>query len=139
MDRFEDWQPPEIEHNVVTKWGWMVGHPKNLKLGKNTDIGFGTYIGAHIGVEIGDKVQIGAHCAIYSLNTIDNQEGAVIIKKGACIGAGCVLMPNVIIGANARIGAMSFVRSGTRILPNEKWAGIPARRIGVVDGKNTVF
>ncbi len=140
MDRrFEDGQPPEIEHNVMTKWGGMVAHPENLTLARNTDIGFGTYIGAHVGVEIGDKVQIGAHCTIYSLNTIDNQEGAVIIKKGAGIGAGCVLMPNVIIGSNARIRAMSLVRSGTRILPNEKWAGIPARRTGVVDRNNTVF
>lgn len=133
MDRFDDWQPPEIEHNVMTQWGWMVSHPENLTLGIKTDIGFGTYIGAHVGVEIGDKVQIGAHCAIYSLNTIDNQSGKVIIKKGTGIGAGCVVLPNVIIGANARIGAISLVRSGTRILPNEKWAGIPARRIGVVD------
>jgi len=137
--RFDDWQPPEIEHNVATKWGWMVAHPENFTLGRNTDIGFGTYIGAHTGVEIGDKVQIGSHCAIYSLNTIDNQEGAVIIKKGACIGANSVIAPNVIIGANAKIGALSFVRFGTRILPNEKWVGIPAKRTGVVDAKNTVF
>ncbi len=139
MDRFKDWQPPEIEHNVPTRWGWVVAHPENLTLGRKTDIGFGTYIGAHAGVEIGDKVQIGAHCAIYSLNTIDDRRGKVIIKKGACVGAGSILMPNVIIGARSTVGALSFVKYGTRILPKEKWAGIPAKRIGVVDDKHTVF
>ena len=112
MDRFKDWQPPEIKHNVPTRWGWMVAHPENLVLGRYTDIGFGTYIGAHEGVEIGDHVQIAGGCMIYSLSTIDNKRGEVIINGGARIGANSVIMPNVIIGKNAIVGALSFIKSG---------------------------
>ena len=63
---------PEIEHGVPTKWGWMVQHPENLKLGKYTDIGAFTYINAKHGVELQERVQLGSHCSIYSLSTIDN-------------------------------------------------------------------
>lgn len=132
-NRFDDWQPLEIEHNVMTRWGWLVSHPENLTLGRNTDIGFGTYIGAHVGVEIGDHVQIGGGVKIYSLSTIDNKQGKITIKINAKIGANSVVMPNVIIGRNAVVGALSLVQYRTRILPNEKWAGIPAKRIGEVN------
>lgn len=76
---------------------------------------------------------------IYSLSTIDNKHGKVIIKDGARIGANSVIMPNVIIGKNTIIGALSFIRSGTRIVPKEKWAGIPAKRIGYVSNSDTIL
>jgi len=133
VDRFEDWKRPEIVHNVMTKWGWMVAHPENLTLGKKTDIGFGTYIGAQVGVEIRDHVQIGGGVKIYSLSTIDNKQGKITIKLNAKIGANSVVMPDVIIGANSTVGALSFVRSGTRIPENETWAGIPAKRLTHAD------
>jgi acetyltransferase-like isoleucine patch superfamily enzyme len=129
VSRFDDWQPPEIKDGVMTRWGWMVSHPENLTLGRNTDIGAFTYIGAHIGVEIGDNCQIGAHCAIYSLNTIDDKSGKVIIRKGACVGANSVVMPGVDIGENSIVGALSLVKSGTRIPANETWVGIPAKKV----------
>jgi len=129
MDRFEDWQQPEIEDGVPTRWGWMVSHPEYFTLGRNTDIGFGTYIGAHDGVEIRNNCQIGGGCKIYSRSTIDGEHGAVIIRKGACVGANSVVMPDVIIGENSIVGALSLVKSGTRIPANETWVGIPAKKV----------
>jgi acetyltransferase-like isoleucine patch superfamily enzyme len=117
----------------------MVAHPEKLVLGRYTDIGFGTYIGAHHGVEIGDHVQIAGGCKIYSLSTIDNKQGRVIIKGGARIGANSVILPSVIIGKNAVVGALSLIRYGTRILPKEIWAGIPAKKIGDVSNADTVL
>ena len=137
--RFKKWNPPEIEHNVPTLWGWMVAHPENLGLGRYTDIGAFCYLQAEAGIEIGRHVQLGAHCAVYSVNTIDNQRGKVIIKDGARIGANSVILPNVIIGKNARVGALSLIRYGTRILPNEIWAGIPAKKIGDVANADTIL
>lgn len=133
MNRFDDWQPPEIEDGVLTQWGWMVAYPDNLSLGRNTDIGAFTYIGAHHRVDIGDDCQIGGGCKIYSKSTIDDKWGAVIIRRGVCVGANSVVLPCVVIGKNATIGALSLVRSGTRIPANEIWAGIPAKKIGEVD------
>lgn len=107
--RFKNWQMPEIEDGKPTKYNWVVKHLKNLKLGKNTDIGAFTYMNAKNGVIIEDYVQIGSHCSIYSVSTIDNKKGKVILKKNCKIGAQSVIMPGVTIGENSIIGAFSFV------------------------------
>ena len=80
MDRFKDWEYPEIEEGKPTKYNWVVQHKDNLKLGYKTDIGAFTYINAKFGVTIEDEVQIGSHCSIYSLSTIDGTEGEVVLK-----------------------------------------------------------
>lgn len=108
-DRFEEWTPPAMTHGEMTKWNWVVYHPQNLKLGRKTDIGAFTAIFAHHGVEIGDEAQIGSHCSIYSLNTIDNVKGKVVIEAGACVGSHSTVLPGVTIGAGAKIGAHSLV------------------------------
>ena len=124
-DRFEDWTRPEIRHGEMTEWYWVVWHPENLELGQNTDIGAFTAIFAHHGVEIGEGVQIGSHCSVYSLNTEDDTRGKVVIGPGAHIGTHCTIMPGVTIGANARVGAHSFVKQD--IPDNATAYGVPAR------------
>ena len=99
-----------MKHGEMTKWLWVVFRPENLTLGRKTDIGAFTAIFAHHGVEIGDEVQIGSHCSIYSLNTEDNTAGKVTIGKGAMIGTHSTIMPGVTVGAGAVIGAYSFVK-----------------------------
>ena len=125
--RFSRWKRPKILKDGSTVYGWQV-HPKHqgkLLLGKNSDIGFGTYIQPQFGVEIGEDVQIGSHCAIYSISTIDNKKGKVTIGKGAKIGTHSSIMPGVTIGPKATIGAHSFV---TKDIPAQALAyGIPAR------------
>ncbi len=79
--RFRNWEYPRIEEGKLTKYNWLVQHKENLKLGYKTDIGAFTYINAKNGVIIEDYVQIGSHCSIYSVSTIDNKEGTVILKK----------------------------------------------------------
>jgi len=119
------WTKPVIKHSKLTKYNYIVQYPKNLKLGKNFDIGTFTYINCRYGVEIGDNVQMGSHCSIYSHSTIDDKKGPVIIKNGSRIGTHSTIMPNVTIGENSIIAAYSFV---TKNIPkNELWAGIPAK------------
>ena len=108
--RFENWKPPEFNERGITKWNWMCQHHKNLKLGKFVDIGAFTYINAEYSVEIQDYVQIGSHCAIYSISTIDDNKGKVFIGRNVRIGSHSVIMPNVTIGENTIIGAFSFVK-----------------------------
>lgn len=127
VDRFADWQPPVIVENTPTKWQWMVRHVDRFRLGAHTDIGAFTYINAMHGVTIADDVQIGAHCAIYSVSTIDNKHGAVRLEKGCRIGTHCTIMPGVTIGENAIIGAYAFVTKD--IPPNMVAYGVPARVI----------
>ena len=127
MDRFNDWEYSEIEEGRLTKYNWMVQHKDNLSLGYKTDIGAFTYINAKNGVVIEDFVQIGSHCSIYSISTIDGKEGAVVLKRNCRIGSHSVVMPGVTVGENAVVGAMSFVNRN--IPDNVVAAGVPAKVI----------
>ena len=125
--RFKKWKYPVVKERVVTRFNWMVQHKENLKLGKNTDIGAFTYINAKCGVVIEEDVQIGSHCSIYSISTIDGKKGKVILKKNSCLGSHCVVMPGVIIGENSVVGALSFVNKS---IPDNSLAfGVPAKVI----------
>lgn len=125
--RFKKWKYPKIKERKLTKWNWMVQHKENLKLGKYTDIGAFTYLNAKNGVIIEDYVQIGAHCSIYSISTIDKKEGKVVLKKNCKIGAYSLIMPGVTIGENSIVGAFSFVN---RDIPKNTLAfGTPVKII----------
>ncbi len=103
----------------------MVQHKDRLRLGYKTDIGAFSYINARYGVTIEDLVQIGSHCSIYSLSTIDDKTGEVVLKKNCRIGSHSIIMPGVTIGENSVIGAFSFVN---RDIPRDVIAaGIPVR------------
>jgi len=125
--RFTKWKQPTFNKNGTTKWNWMCQHHKNLKLGYAVDIGAFTYINAKRGVVIEEFVQIGSHCSLYSVSTIDKKEGRIILKKNCRIGTHSVIMPGVTIGENAVIGAYSFVN--TDIPDNTLAYGIPAKKI----------
>ena len=129
--RFKDWKYPRIKEGKLTKYNWMIQHIKNLKLGSQTDIGAFTYINAKYGVTIEDFVEIGSHCSIYSVSTIDNKKGQVTLKKNCKIGSHCVVMPGVTIGENSIIGAFSFVNKD--IPDNVIAVGIPAKIIKKIE------
>ena len=81
QNRFKEWEYPEIEDGKPTKYNWLVQHKEGLELGYRTDVGAFTYINAKHGIIIEDFVQIGSHCSIYSVSTIDKKEGKVTLKK----------------------------------------------------------
>ena len=114
-----------MREGKLTRWNWMVQHAKNLKMGKRIDIGAFTYINARHGVVIEDGVQIGSHCSIYSVSTIDLVEGKVTLKKNCKIGSHSVILPGVTIGENSIVGALSLVKDD--IPANTIAVGIPAR------------
>jgi serine acetyltransferase len=109
MGRFKNWKKPNIIDGELTQWNWMVQNSDKLKIGNNVDIGAFTYINAHSGVFLGKNVQIGSHCSIYSISTIDGKKGAIHVGKNSCIGSHSTVMPGVAIGENVKIGAHSFV------------------------------
>jgi acetyltransferase-like isoleucine patch superfamily enzyme len=125
MGRFKNWRAPKIEHNVPTVYNWIVQYPDGLELGKYTDIGAFTYINAREGVFLDEEVQIGSHCSIYSVSTIDDKTGKVHLKRNARVGSHSTVMPGVTIGENAVIGAHSFVNSD--IPDNAVAYGVPAK------------
>ena len=130
-DRFDGWKAPEINECELTKYNWLVQNKDNLDLGYKTDIGAFTYINAKNNVVIEDYVQIGSHCSIYSVSTIDDKEGEVVLKKNCRIGTHSVVMPGVTIGENSVIGAFSFV---TKDIPDNVVAyGVPAKVMKKLD------
>ncbi len=100
---------PEIEDGKPTKYNWVVKYLENLSLGKDTDIGAFTYMNAKFGIAIEESVQVGSHCSIYSVSTIDDKSGKVVLKKNCKIGSHSVIMPGITVGENSIVGAFSFV------------------------------
>ena len=127
QSRFKNWQYPEIEDGKPTKYNWIVQNKEGLQLGFATDIGAFSYINAKYGVVIEDEVQIGSHCSIYSISTIDDKKGKVVLKKNCKIGSHSTILPNVTVGENSIIGAHSLVLCD---IPDNVIAfGIPAKII----------
>lgn len=130
----------------------------NSQIREHAIIGYGTCIGSNCYVD--KSVNIGNHCKIqnsvniYNGVTIRNQvfigQGTqftndkfprafnnfwklskTLVKKGASIGANCTILPDLIIGRYAMIGAGSVV---TKDIPDYAIAvGNPARVVGYVD------
>ena len=109
-------------------------------------IGSHTFIGKD--VVIGMSVKIQGHCYIPTGVTIEQNcfiapgviflndkyppskgkfWGKIIVEKGASIGGGATILPNVIIGKSAIIGAGAVV---TKDVPDgEVWVGNPAKKM----------
>ena len=125
---------------------------KPYVMGKNVKIGEGTKIGAFC--ELGDGVVIGENCNIQAFVYIppnvmimDNvfigpsviftndkyppskgkwkNSTPTVVNNHVSIGAGSIIMPNIVIGYKSVIGAGSLVTKN--IPPNELWYGNPAR------------
>jgi acetyltransferase-like isoleucine patch superfamily enzyme len=131
--RFKDWKYPKIEEGKPTQYHWVVQHKNNFVLGYKTDIGAFTYINAKHGVVLEDFVQIGSHCSIYSISTIDHKEGQIVLKRNCRIGTHSVVMPGVTIGENSIVGAFSFVNQD--IPDNVIAMGTPARVVKKIGKK----
>jgi acetyltransferase-like isoleucine patch superfamily enzyme len=124
-----------------TKIGAFVEIQKNAKVGKNCKISSHTFICE--GVTIEDNVFIGhgvtfindtyprATAADGELQTeADWRVETTLIKKGASIGSGVTILPNVVVGEDAIVGAGSVV---TKSVPAYAIvAGNPARPLRAI-------
>jgi len=130
-ERFENWKLPEIIDGKPTIYNWIVQNIEGLKLGYKTDIGAFSYINAKYGVTIEDYVQVGSHCSIYSLSTIDDKQGQVTLKENAKLGSHSTVLPGVTIGKNSIVGAHSLVIED---IPDNVIAfGVPAKVVRSID------
>jgi acetyltransferase-like isoleucine patch superfamily enzyme len=142
----------KIWHYVQIREGAQVG--ADCILGKEVYVDFDVRIGDNVkiqnrvsiyhGVIIEDGVFIGPHVCFTNdkvpraideegnlKSTNDWSIGKILVKKGASIGAGSVILPNITIGEYAMIGAGSVV---TKDVPDYALVyGNPARMYGRVD------
>ena len=125
-----------------TKIGAFVEIQKNAKIGHRCKISSHTFICE--GVTIEDNVFIG-HGVVFindsyprsttpagNLQTdSDWNVEPTLIKKGASIGSGATILPNVVVGENAIVGAGSTV---TKDVPaNATVIGSPARLLRYIE------
>lgn len=115
----------------------------NIRLGNNIHISAYTALYGKYGIELQDFTTVSARNLIYSAT--DDYSGAyltnpmipekftnvtggkVILEKHSIIGAGCVILPNVMLREGTAIGAMSLVNKST-----DAWGiyvGIPIRKL----------
>ncbi len=132
QDRFDNWLYPKIKEGKPTEYNWVVQNVDGLKLGYKTDIGAFTYINAKYGVVIEDRVQIGSHCSLYSVSSIDDTSGKVLLKKNCRIGSHSIVLPGVTVGENSLLGAHSLIN--TDIPDNVIAFGVPAKVIKKLNG-----
>ena len=131
--RFKKWEFPKISEGKMNHYNWIVQNKSNFILGHKTDIGAFTYINALEGVHIEDFVQIGSHCSIYSVSTIDNKKGKITLKENCKIGSHSTILPGVTVGENTIVGANSLINND---LPsNVICYGIPARVVKKINEK----
>ena len=99
-----------------------------VKIGENCKIQ--PYAFIPDGVTIEDNVFVGPHvCFTNDKYPPSNGRGwaETLVKNGASIGAGSIILPGITIGENTRIGAGSVV---TKNIPSgETWCGNPAKKI----------
>ena len=131
--RFSDWEYPEIVDGKPTKYNWVVQNLDGFKLGYATDIGAFSYINAKYGVVIQDNVQIGSHCSLYSVSTIDGKKGKISLQENCKIGSHSTILPGVTVGKNSIVGAHSLVIDD--VPDNVVVFGIPAKVIRKIDEK----
>lgn len=114
--------------NNVMIWSNTVIDPGAV-IGNRVRIHAGCYVAQDTVIE--DEVFLGPHVVItndkYPVNTDPFLWRPVTIKKGAKIGANVTLLPGIVIGTFALIGAGSVVTKS--VPPNEIWAGNPARKM----------
>lgn len=115
-----------------------------ITIGNNVHIGAYTGLfGGNTGIDIHDFAGISGRCLVYAESedysgnfltnpTIEEEyrnlsKGKVVFSKHSILGAGSIVLPNVIIGEGCSFGAMSLVSKST-----ESWGiyvGSPCKRV----------
>lgn len=140
--RFHNPENIEIGDNVrIDDFCILSAGEGGIKIGSNIHIAcYSSLIGAGT-ITLEDFSQVGARTSILSsgddfsgkylvgpcveehLRNVTN--APVTLKERAVLGVGCVVLPGVTIGINARVGAMSLVK---RDLPGgHLYCGVPAK------------
>jgi len=96
-------------------------------------------------IRIGERVNIQDGAVIHGTfekshtvleNDVSVGHNAIVhgahVKKGALIGMGAVVMDHAVIGERSVVAAGAVVLAGTEIGNGELWAGVPAKRRGMV-------
>jgi maltose O-acetyltransferase len=116
---------------------------KNLRVGKDTIIGYGVFLDGREEITIGDHVDIASEVMIYNSehdldsDTFSAENGAVVIEDYVFIGPRAIILPGVTIGRGAAVAAGAVVTKDV-----DEFAivgGVPAKVIGERKNKNPKY
>jgi acetyltransferase-like isoleucine patch superfamily enzyme len=113
-----------IGHNTVIEENVTIGN--NVRIQSSCNITKGTIIEDSVFIAPGVKTSNDMYICSHGRPEKSTLK-APLIKRGARIGVGSILAPEVVIGENAFIGAGSLVLKD--VPANEMWYGHPAKRI----------
>ncbi|MQT92140.1 WxcM-like domain-containing protein [Pseudomonas helleri] len=93
------------------------------------------------GITLEDDVFVGPNATftndIFPRSKIyPNEFKRTVVKKGASLGGNCTVLPGLVIGSNAMVGAGAVVTRS--VPPNAIVVGNPAKIIGYVDAKSNL-
>lgn len=114
--------------------------PHKICIGSNAFINRNATLDGRKGLEIGDNVDIGEFCSIWSLqHDYDDPNhatigGKTIVGDHSWIAPHSIILPGIEIGRGTVVATQAVVTKDTP--PNAVVAGIPAKQIGV--RKNTL-
>lgn len=148
-----------IEDYTMILAGTRIGRDTRIgtysKIGRNVTVGdecsFTSFCEIRDDCIIGNRVSMGSRCSLaagmiveddvlikygFAMTDTPNlrRNGDKVtstLKKGSRFGAGVIVMPGIVIGENAEIGAASLVRQD--VPANQVWFGSPARFYKEVD------
>lgn len=110
---------------------------KNISLGNNSSIGERSFLQDVAEIEIGNDVLIGDQCMILTLNhafkkdklirTQESEYKKVVIGNDVWLGARSTILPGVVIGNGAIVGAGAVVTKS--VPPYAIVGGVPAKII----------
>ena len=126
-----------LEHGITIKFDrpWQSG--PSILIGDRVFIGNACEFNITKGIEIGNDTNIASGCRFVDHNhgtrhgkLIGDQvcpEEKILIGSGVWLGCNVIVLKGVVIGEGAVVAAGAVVTKS--ILPNEIWAGVPARKI----------
>ncbi len=107
----------------------------HIYIGRNTTIGYHTFLFASAGIEVGDNCLIAPFCYVVdanhgfargtNINTQDMTASPIHIGNDVWLGVQCIVLAGVRIGSGAVVGAGSLVNAD--VPENAIMAGTPAR------------
>lgn len=120
-----------IDHRVFFKYPWLVEIGDDVSINRGAEFYPGLVAGARI--RIGSNVRIAPNVRLHAAgHDPDHPElaetaGDIVVGDGAWLGAACLVLPGVNIGARAVVAAGAVV---TTSVPDDAIvAGVPARVI----------
>lgn len=114
----------------------------DIVMGDDCSIWFSAVLRADVaGIRMGNRVNIQDGACVHqshdkpviieddvSVGHLANVHGCTL-RKGSLVGMGATVLDDAEVGESAIIAANALVLQGTKVGPNELWAGIPAKMV----------